>query len=129
MKWDMIGQALSGEYQGTEQGKFGLIGKVLTEGGIVRFPVRTQLERVLAEVALGQVIRIEYRGEQKSKNGRTFKSYNVAVQEFEDDESEGDVPFDLPPEPEDGHPMDDPGPARTDREGESAMATADNDPF
>ncbi len=126
VKWLEVGQTLEGVYSGKIEGKYGEIGKILTEQGEVLFPVRTVLALDLASVKANEFIRITYLGEKwNEKSKRTYKDFDVQTLVEDGKAEDDDVPFDLSPGTEEGRPVDDPGPARTDREAESALATAD----
>jgi len=84
VKWETAGQALEGEWVGASDGKFGPVGEIRTESGGVTFPLHTALLDKMQRIRPGVEVRIEYTGKVMGKNGKEYKSFNVMVDEQEE---------------------------------------------
>ncbi len=98
MKWDTPGKSVEGTWLGQHDGKFGPLGEVETMEGKVSFPLHTVLLDRVSKIREGAEIKIEYAGNQASKDGRrTFKAFNVYVASEDDlkpaEPTDDDVPF------------------------------------
>jgi hypothetical protein len=80
-KWETPGEAFEGTWRGMQDGRFGPLGTLDAEAGIITFPLPAALRDRLAQVRPGAQIRIRYTGFQTSKAGRTFKGFEVFVAE------------------------------------------------
>ena len=78
-KWEALGDELEGTWQGTQEGRFGPLGTVVTAAGLMTFPLHAALLARLAGVAVGTEVRIRYTGPQTSRAGRLFKGFEVFV--------------------------------------------------
>ena len=94
MKWDEPGQAIEGTFKGLHEGTYGQLGTIQTADGEIQFAVLTALA-CLEGVQDGQMVRIEYLGEETSKAGRQFKAFAVDVldEETAPAEAQEKVPF------------------------------------
>jgi hypothetical protein len=78
-KWEALGDELEGAWQGTHEGRFGPLGTLETESGLVTFPLHAASLARLSSVRVGTELRIRYTGPQTSKAGRLFKGFEVFV--------------------------------------------------
>jgi len=78
-KWETPGDQLEGTWQGSHDGRFGLLGTLETAGGLVTFPLHTALVERLRHVRVGADVLVRYTGPQTSKAGRLFKGFEVFV--------------------------------------------------
>jgi len=89
-KFKEPGQVLTGTYKGQREGKFGMLGVVIDEKGVEQaFPLGAALKGRLADIEVGTQIMVQYLGEEQSKQGRTFKAFEVFVAAGDEQE----VPF------------------------------------
>jgi hypothetical protein len=78
-KWATPGGELEGVWQGTYNGRFGLVGTLDGAEGLFTFPLPTALRDRLQRVRPGTEVLIRYTGLQTSKGGRLFKAFEVYV--------------------------------------------------
>lgn len=87
VKWNKPGIQIEGEWLGSKEGKYGPVGSIKTDKGLLRFPITYQLDNYLEGVLEGQFVNIKYlRSDVSKKTGRTVKVFDVQV--YEDDESD-----------------------------------------
>ncbi len=78
-KWDEVGQEIEGIWRGVSAGKFGEVGTLETEAGLVQFSLTAVLKDRLGKVRVGGQVCIEYTGEARSKAGTKFKTFDVGL--------------------------------------------------
>ena len=78
-KWETPGEELEGAWQGSHEGRFGLLGTLETTAGLLTFPLHAALVQRLRQVRIGADVLIRYTGPQTSKAGRLFKGFEVFV--------------------------------------------------
>jgi len=78
-KWETPGEELEGVWQGSHDGRYGLLGTLETTGGLRTFPLHSALVQRLQQVRIGADVLIRYTGPQTSKAGRLFKGFEVFV--------------------------------------------------
>lgn len=80
IKWEgyPVDGVVIGTYLGSREGEFGPIGEVMTEQGKVAFGMNTKLRGDMANVAVGQEVRIQYLGKAKTKAGKLYHNFHVA---------------------------------------------------
>jgi len=99
-KWEAPGQELEGTWQGIHDGRFGPLGTVDTGEGRLAFPLPVALRDRLGQVRHGALVLVRYTGLQTSNAGRTFKGFEVFVDES-DGWDEPMTPTSLPSRKED----------------------------
>ena len=75
------GEQISGVIVRVREGNYGYSADIQTEKGVLATPAHTTLERVVAELKKGQVVRITYNGERENKAHVKFRDYTVEVSE------------------------------------------------
>lgn len=94
IKWDHEGQVVEGVWAGTRDGKFGLLGDVKqADGKVVSVSMGAVLTDRLAGVEDGEMIRIVYMGQGKTKTGGKLNLFDVFVDQPEDEPVGKDIPF------------------------------------
>ena len=83
-KWETPGDALEGAWQGSHEGRYGLLGTLETAAGLLTFPLHAALVQRLQHVRVGSDVLIRYIGPQTSKAGRLFKGFEVFVSGIDD---------------------------------------------
>ena len=83
-KWETPGDALEGAWQGSHEGRYGLLGTLETAAGLLTFPLHAALVQRLQHVRIGADVLIRYTGPQTSKAGRLFKGFEVFVSGTDD---------------------------------------------
>ncbi len=78
-KWETPGDELEGVWHGAHDGRYGPLGTLETQGGLMTFPLHTALIERLKRVRNGAEVLIRYTGRQTSKAGRVFKAFEVYV--------------------------------------------------
>ena len=78
-KWETLGDELEGTWQGSHEGRYGLLGTLETTAGLLTFPLHAALVQRLQHVQIGADVLIRYIGPQTSKAGRLFKGFEVFV--------------------------------------------------
>src|SRR5262245_9386474 len=82
-KWSDLkaGAVVTGKFTGVRDGKFGKLVDLQRpdDGTLVTYPAPTVLERQLAEVRVGGLVRIEYQGKVNGKAGQSFHSFITSV--------------------------------------------------
>jgi hypothetical protein len=78
-KWETPGEELEGAWQGSHEGRYGLLGTLETTAGLLTFPLHAALVQRLQQVRIGADVLIRYTGPQTSKAGRLFKGFEVFV--------------------------------------------------
>jgi hypothetical protein len=78
-KWETPGDELEGAWQGSHEGRYGLLGTLETTAGLLTFPLHAALVQRLQHVSIGADVLIRYIGPQTSKAGRLFKGFEVFV--------------------------------------------------
>src|SRR5215467_10395698 len=78
-KWETPGEELEGVWQGSHDGRYGLLGTLETTGGLRTFPLHSALVQRLQQVRIGADVLIRYTGPQTSKTGRLFKGFEVFI--------------------------------------------------
>ena len=78
-KWETPGDELEGAWQGSHEGRYGLLGTLETTAGLLTFPLHAALVQRLQQVRIGTDVLIRYMGPQTSKTGRLFKGFEVFV--------------------------------------------------
>ena len=76
-KWETPGEELEGAWQGSREGRYGLLGTLETTAGLLTFPLHAALVQRLQQVRIGADVLIRYTGPQTSKAGRLFKGCEV----------------------------------------------------
>jgi len=84
-KWETPGDELEGAWQGSHEGRYGLLGTVETTAGLLTFPLHAALVQRLQHLRIGADVLIRYTGPQTSKAGRLFKGFEVFVSGAADD--------------------------------------------
>ena len=79
MKWNSVGQTVEGVYRGQRNGKFGPLTVVQTDSGEMVYGTKAVLGRKLADVSVGDRVRIEYLGKRQSEQGREYGDFRVLV--------------------------------------------------
>ena len=79
MKWNSVGQTVEGVYRGQRNGKYGPLTVVQTDSGELVYGTKAVLGRKLADVSVGDRIRIEYLGKRQSEQGREYGDFRVLV--------------------------------------------------
>ena len=83
-KWETPGDELEGAWQGSHEGRYGLLGTLETTAGLLTFPLHAALVQRLQHVRIGADVLIRYTGPQTSKAGRLFKGFEVFVSGTDD---------------------------------------------
>ena len=78
-RWETPGDELEGVWQGAHDGRYGPLGTLETQAGLMTFPLHTALMERLKRVREGAEVLIRYTGRQTSKAGRVFKAFEVYV--------------------------------------------------
>ena len=86
------GDTLEGRWKGMTEGRYGMLGQLLTDDGKVAFPINKALED-LSVLEDGTLIKIVYTGADKLDNGQTFKKFDLFVDDEKDETSQDEVPF------------------------------------
>ena len=78
-RWETPGGAFQGIWRGIRDGRFGPLGVLDTDQGLVAFPLPAALRVRLVQVHPGSLVLVRYTGLQTSTSGRIFKAFDVFV--------------------------------------------------
>jgi hypothetical protein len=78
--WTEPGQTVEGILSAKREGNYaGGLADVDTSEGARTFGLTTMLARLFAQIEPGTRVRVEYLGEERSRNGHSYKNFAVAV--------------------------------------------------